>query len=181
MSWLFPIAQHPPQASLSFSNVFSPDTLVFLLIQLILMVFSKGAHPHLRELFLHPTSMRSTFTSHRLPNMHPFRLLTKPVMPLHAIHIHLVHGFSILGPLITFLVIRIIFSSLTITSLLSMITLTNGSQTMAKGIGSACPLPSVPLTYVLYVHYCPFNLISISKLTRDLNCLITFSNNSVTL
>ena len=26
-----------------------------------------------------------------------------------------------------------------------------------------------------------FNLLSISKLTRDLNCLITFSNNSITL
>ena len=62
-----------------------------------------------------------------------------------------------------------------------MITLINGSQTMAKGIGSACPLPSTPLTSVLYVPDCPFNLISISKLTRDLNCLITFSDNSITL
>ena len=62
-----------------------------------------------------------------------------------------------------------------------MITLANGSQTMAKGISSACPLPSVPLTSVLYVPECPFNLISISKLIRDLNCLISFSNNSITL
>ena len=62
-----------------------------------------------------------------------------------------------------------------------MITLANGSQTMAKGIGSACPLPSVPLTFVLYVPDSPFNLISINKLIRDLNCLITFSDNSVTL
>ena len=73
------------------------------------------------------------------------------------------------------------FSSLTITSHFPMITLANGSQTMAKGIDSACPLPSVPLTFVLYVLKCPFNLIYISKLTRDLNCLITFSDNSVTL
>ena len=62
-----------------------------------------------------------------------------------------------------------------------MITLANGSQTMPKGIGIACPLPSVPLTSVFYVLNCPFNMISISKLTRDLNCLIIFSNNSVTL
>ena len=62
-----------------------------------------------------------------------------------------------------------------------MFTLANGSQTMAKGIGSACPLYSIPLTYVLYVPVSPFNLISISKLTRDLNCLITVSNNSITL
>ena len=62
-----------------------------------------------------------------------------------------------------------------------MITLANGSQTMAKGIGSACHLPFVPLTFVLYVPDCPFNLISISKLTRDLNCLINLSDNSITL
>ena len=62
-----------------------------------------------------------------------------------------------------------------------MITLANGSQIMAKGIDSACPLPSVPLNYVLYIPDSPFNLISISKLTRGLNCLITFSDNSVTL
>ena len=62
-----------------------------------------------------------------------------------------------------------------------MITLAYGSQTMAKGISLACPLPSVPLTSALYVPDCPFNLISISKLTRDLNCLITFSDNSITL
>ena len=73
------------------------------------------------------------------------------------------------------------FSSLTITSPLPMITLANGSHTMVKGIGSTSPLPSVPLTFVLYVPDCPFNLISISKLTRNLNCLITFSDNSVTL
>ena len=62
-----------------------------------------------------------------------------------------------------------------------MITLANGSQTMAKGIGSVCPLPSVPLTSILYVPDCPFNMISISKLTRDRNCLITFFDNAVTL
>ena len=62
-----------------------------------------------------------------------------------------------------------------------MITLANGSQTMAKGIGSTCPLSSIPLTSVLYVPDSPFNLISINKLTCDLNCLITFSDNYVTL
>ena len=62
-----------------------------------------------------------------------------------------------------------------------MATLANGSQTIVKGTGSACPLPSLPLTFVFYVPDSPFNLISINKLTRDLNYLITFSNNSVTL
>ena len=55
-----------------------------------------------------------------------------------------------------------------------MVTLANGSQTIAKGIGSACPFPSLLLTSVLYVSDSPFNLISISKLTCDLNCLIAF-------
>ena len=53
------------------------------------------------------------------------------------------------------------FSSLTITSPLPMITLANGSQTMAKGISSTCPLPSVPLTFVLYVPDHPFNLVKV--------------------
>ena len=74
-----------------------------------------------------------------------------------------------------------LFSSLTITTLLPMITSANGSQTMAKGIGSACTLPSIPLTSILYVLDCSFNLIYISKFTRDFNCLITFLDNFVTL
>ena len=60
-------------------------------------------------------------------------------------------------------------------------TLANGSQTIVKGIGSACPLPFLPLTSVLYVHDFSFNLISISKLTSDLHCVLTFSHKSVTL
>ena len=74
-----------------------------------------------------------------------------------------------------------LFSSLTFSSPLPTITLVNGSQTIAKGIGSACPLPFLPLTPVLYVPDFPFNLISISKLTRDFHCVLTFSHNSVTL
>ena len=74
-----------------------------------------------------------------------------------------------------------LFSSLTFLSPLPTITLANGSQTIAKGIDSVCPLPSLPLTFVLYVPNFSFNLISISKLTRDLHCVLTFSHNSITL
>ena len=74
-----------------------------------------------------------------------------------------------------------LFSSITTTSALPTITLANGSQTVAKGIGLALPLPSLPLTSVLYTPECPFNLISISKITRTLNCSITFSDKFVTL
>ena len=57
-----------------------------------------------------------------------------------------------------------LFSSLT------MITLANGTQTMAKGIELACPLSSLPLSSILYVPDSPFNIISVSKLIHDLNC-----------
>ena len=74
-----------------------------------------------------------------------------------------------------------LFSSITTTSDLPTVTLANGSQTIAKGIGLALPLPSLPLTSVLYTPKCPFNLISISEITRTLNCSITFSDKFVTL
>ena len=63
-----------------------------------------------------------------------------------------------------------LFSSITTTSALPTVTLANGSQIVAKGIGLTLPLPSLPLTSVLYTPECPFNLISISKITRTLNC-----------
>ncbi|RVW99732.1 hypothetical protein CK203_029295 [Vitis vinifera] len=48
-------------------------------------------------------------------------------------------------------------------------------------IGLAHPLPSLPLHSVLYAPECPFNLISISKITRTLNYSITFSDKFVIL
>ena len=74
-----------------------------------------------------------------------------------------------------------LFSSLTTTPTLPTVTLANGSQTVAKGIGFAHPLHSLPLTYVLYTPECPFNLISINKITHTLNCSIIFSDKFVTL
>lgn len=58
------------------------------------------------------------------------------------------------------------------------ITLANGSKAQVTGIGQASPLSSLSLNYVLFVPGCPFNLISISKLTDSLNCSITFSSKS---
>ncbi|RVW72341.1 Retrovirus-related Pol polyprotein from transposon TNT 1-94 [Vitis vinifera] len=52
---------------------------------------------------------------------------------------------------------------------------------MAKCIGLAHPFPSPPLHSVLYAPECPFNLIFISKITRILNCSITFSDKFVIL
>ena len=64
---------------------------------------------------------------------------------------------------------------------LPMITLANRTQTMAKGIGSARPHPSLPLAFVFYVLDSLFNLIYISKLIHDLDCSITLFHYSVTL
>ena len=74
-----------------------------------------------------------------------------------------------------------LFSSLTTTPTLPIVTLANGPQTVAKGIGLTHPLPSLPLTSVLYTPECLFNLISISKITCTLNCSIIFSDKFVTL
>ncbi|RVW34448.1 hypothetical protein CK203_081400 [Vitis vinifera] len=70
---------------------------------------------------------------------------------------------------------------LTHTSSLGPWILDSGASDHLSGIGLALPLPSLPLTSVLYTPECPFNLISISKITRTLNCSITFSDKFVTL
>ncbi|KAL3326682.1 hypothetical protein AABB24_037395 [Solanum stoloniferum] len=57
---------------------------------------------------------------------------------------------------------------------LPCITLANGIQTKPKGVGKAKPLSSVTLDSVLYVPGSPFNLASVSRLTKALHCSITF-------
>lgn len=54
------------------------------------------------------------------------------------------------------------------------VTFTNGSKAGVKAVGHAHPLPSLPLDSVLYILNCPFNVVSVSKPTRSLNCSITF-------
>ncbi|RVX21546.1 Retrovirus-related Pol polyprotein from transposon RE1 [Vitis vinifera] len=73
------------------------------------------------------------------------------------------------------------YQAATSVSVASVAQTANGSQTMAKGIGLAHPLPSLPFHSILYAPECPFNLISISKITRTLNCSITFSDKFVIL
>ena len=140
---------------------------------------SQGAHPRLKKSFLGPTNMRSTFVSLKQPNLTSLLLLPKLVMSLLALHT----ASWILDSRVSDHISsnKDLFSSLTFLSALPTITLANGSQTIPKGIGLACPLPSLPLTSVFYVHNFHFNLISISKLTHDLHCVLTFSHNFVTL
>ena len=71
-----------------------------------------------------------------------------------------------------------LFSKLSFPKTTHHITLADGSKTQAAGIGQASPLPSLPLNSVLFVPECPFNLISISQITRTLNCSIIFNSDS---
>ncbi|KAK2418425.1 putative mitochondrial protein [Trifolium repens] len=58
------------------------------------------------------------------------------------------------------------------------ITVADGSTVEATGIGQVSPISSLSLSSVLLIPNCPFNLISISRLTRSLNCSITFTSDS---
>ncbi|RVX16495.1 Retrovirus-related Pol polyprotein from transposon RE1 [Vitis vinifera] len=70
---------------------------------------------------------------------------------------------------------------LTHTSSLGPWIVDSGAFDHISSIGLTHPLPSLPLTSVLYTPECSFKLISISKITRTLNCSITFSDKFVTL
>ena len=124
--------------------------------------------------------MKSTFVSLKRPNLAPSLMLPKPIMSLLALHSSTpwILDFGASDHISSN---KDLFSSLAFLSPLPTITLANGSQTIAKGIGSTCPLPSLPLTFVLYVPDFPFKIFSISKLTCDLHCVLTFSHNFVTL
>ncbi|RVX11416.1 Retrovirus-related Pol polyprotein from transposon RE1 [Vitis vinifera] len=69
---------------------------------------------------------------------------------------------------------------LTHTSSLGPWIIDSGASNHISGIGLAHPLLSLPLTSVLYAPECSFNHISISKITRTLNCSITFFDKFVT-
>ena len=71
-----------------------------------------------------------------------------------------------------------LFSNLSSTKNTHFITLADGSKVQATGVGKISPLPSLDLDSVLLVPGTPFNLLSISKLTRSLNCSVTFSSDS---
>ena len=56
----------------------------------------------------------------------------------------------------------------------STITLADGSKSCVLRSSTINPTPLIPLTYVLSLPHFSFNLISVSKLTRTLNCSIPF-------
>ena len=56
------------------------------------------------------------------------------------------------------------------------ITVANGSNTPITGRGNIYLQPSFPLKNVLHVPNLSNNLLSIHKITQDLNCAVTFSH-----
>ena len=71
-----------------------------------------------------------------------------------------------------------IFSKLSTPKYPHYITVADGSKVEATDVGQVSHIPSLSLNSVLLIPNFPFNLISISKLTCFLNCVITFTFNS---
>ena len=65
-------------------------------------------------------------------------------------------------------------SSLTPTTAYQPISIADGRSCSVKGYGSTKPTPSLTLHNVLHVHGFPTNLLSISTITRTLNCVAIF-------
>nr|KYP76941.1 Retrovirus-related Pol polyprotein from transposon TNT 1-94 [Cajanus cajan] len=76
---------------------------------------------------------------------------------------------------------RSLFSSLSTFAYLPSITMTNGSRVTSHGVGTVHLSPSLSIDNVFYVLESPFNLLSLSRLTRSLDCLISFTKDSVFL
>jgi len=67
---------------------------------------------------------------------------------------------------------RGIMSSFTSTS--NFAVLADGFRTTIQGVGTATTSFTLSLAYVLYLPHFPFSLLSISKITKILNCTVTF-------
>lgn len=74
-----------------------------------------------------------------------------------------------------------LFSNLFFSESLPSVTLANGSTTAISGIGTIQPNPSFSLSSISNIPKFPFNLMSISKLTKHLNCSVTFFPGSVVI
>jgi len=68
-----------------------------------------------------------------------------------------------------------LFSSLSSPNHLPSVTLADGSRVSSHGVGTVKLFPSLTINNVLYVPGSPFNLLSISHLTRSLDCVVSLS------
>ena len=64
------------------------------------------------------------------------------------------------------------FSSISFPKIHHFVTVANGSKVASQGSGQVSLSPSLKLNFVLFIPQCPYNLISLSQLTRSLNCSI---------
>lgn len=67
-----------------------------------------------------------------------------------------------------------IFQSLHRSTSSSCVTLANGSKSQILGSGIVRPCKDITLSSVLLVDQCPYNLMSVSHITKSLNCSVTF-------
>jgi len=74
-----------------------------------------------------------------------------------------------------------LFSSLSSPNPLPFVTLTDGSRVSSHGVGTVKLFHSLTIDNILYVPRSPFNLLSISRLTRSLDCVVSFTNNFMCL
>ena len=70
-----------------------------------------------------------------------------------------------------------LFSTFQSHSSTSTVTLADGSPSSVLGSGTITPTPLLPLSSVLHLPNLSFNLLSVSQLTRTLNCCISFFPN----
>jgi len=73
------------------------------------------------------------------------------------------------------------FSSLSTTGYLPSVTMANGYRVPSLGVGTINLFSSLSIDNVLYGSGSPFNLLPISRLTRSLDCVISFTKDFVTL
>ena len=76
---------------------------------------------------------------------------------------------------------KFFFSSLSTSSHLPSITMANGSKVSSHGIGTIHLCLSLSINNVFYVPGSPFKLLSVSRLTRSLDCVVSFTKDSVCL
>jgi len=74
-----------------------------------------------------------------------------------------------------------LFSSLSSPNPLPSLTLADGSRVSSHDVDTVKLFSSVTIDNVLYVPRSPFNLLFISRLTRSLDCVVSFTNNSLCL
>ena len=55
-----------------------------------------------------------------------------------------------------------------------IVVLADGSCTLIQGIDTATTTPTLSLSFVFYLPRFPFNLLSVSKITKVLNCTVIF-------